>query len=277
MKKTIAALLVTILASAGYVVLDKSASERLIAMESQVSVQQSVIESIQKSTTGTTHVCPTVTLPTEKSPEEMITGDTLRCYPKEGATLMAYYAETSTGTWHYDETTNAREEPTTAQTTAAVTTMPTTKKPMPTTTCTTARVRAQADEPTYSTAPAVTEITVTETTGTTYPPDGPTETTRKMPFADYDHYTSLEQFQIDRFTCEMIGRSPLSVPQFRVVLRAHVNPYLAAKNVRVEIGETGSTMLYLYTTVAADGSIYVTDTVRLINAQTILLQGVFIY
>ena len=43
MKKTIAAILVTILASAGYVVLDKASADKIDLMASQISSQQAVI------------------------------------------------------------------------------------------------------------------------------------------------------------------------------------------------------------------------------------------
>ena len=68
MKKTIAALLVTILASAGYIVLDKAAVEKIDRLESQVSVQQQVIDSFG---------APLNTM-------DMEIGETIPCYPAAG-------------------------------------------------------------------------------------------------------------------------------------------------------------------------------------------------
>ena len=94
MKKTIAAILVTILASAGYVVLDKASADKIDLMASQISSQQAVINRLETAayyagTTETDSTQPTgYIMPND--PLEMQTGCTLRCYPDEGRIVRAY-------------------------------------------------------------------------------------------------------------------------------------------------------------------------------------------
>lgn len=270
MKKTIAAILVTLLASAGYVVLDKTAADKIDALSSQVASQQSVISRLQAD---------------DPLPEEMVTGDTMRCYPQEKATVMAYYLDVpTTQDWTATGTSVVywmTERETSAGTTAAMTT--TTKSHLPeepaiplTEHCTTAAVQAQADEATSMHDPASTTITTTTTTTTTRtarPYDPPQPTGRR---GDYNYYTSLEPVTIERFTCAMYNKAPSSIPAFSITLRGKTDPRFAGKTVRVEIGESGNSILTAYDTIAQDGSFTVHETVRLINRQTIALQGIFI-
>lgn len=101
MKKTIAAILVTILASAGYVVLDKASADKIDLMASQISSQQAVINRLEtatyptETTSGSTEPS-SWTMPTD--PLEMWTGCTLRCYPDKNSHVQAYVFDISRAT-----------------------------------------------------------------------------------------------------------------------------------------------------------------------------------
>ena len=78
MKKTIAALLVTILASAGYIVLDKTAAQKIDTLVSQVSSQQVVLDSYAAGA---------------KDAADLQIGETLPCILPENKTFTAKLEE----------------------------------------------------------------------------------------------------------------------------------------------------------------------------------------
>ena len=78
MKKTIAALLVTILASAGYIVLDKTAAQKIDTLVSQVSSQQVVLDSYAAGA---------------KDAADLQIGETLPCILPESKTFTAKLEE----------------------------------------------------------------------------------------------------------------------------------------------------------------------------------------
>ena len=259
MKKTIAAILVTILASAGYVVLDKTAADKIDRLESQVSVQQEVIDRLEK---------PLDVL-------EMHTGNTIPCYPGEGQTVRAYVLDRDrTTTWTTTLTT------TTTTTTTAKTTEPIT---LPTGTeigaIPLAAARAQIDEPTATkpepTAPTATILpdTTVTTQPTTTPPPAAVPTFPYYLFEeDGGYYYHLRaDVLITRFRCEMVGKTLTGLPKFLITLTGKTDRKYAGRMITVRFGDDEGLWETETTNIQPNGTFTVSTEVVLSDASVIPL------
>lgn len=262
MKKTIAAILVTILASAGYIVLDKASVEKIDRLESQVSAQQEVIDH---------YIAPS-------APLEMHTGQSLVCYPSEGTVVQAYVRDLS--------------RTTTSTTTATTTTTTTTTKPDTThpiwygttytpTTVTSTTVHAQGDEPTATTRQAETQPPMPSKVTTTKSQWTPTETEPTSPppttgfyfrdgYLDY-YYPLRTDVRITTFRCEMVDKTLTGVPKFYVVLSGKVDPSFSGREIEVNFNDASVSFGYAYGTIRPDGSFSVSSDAVLANAAVIPL------
>ena len=263
MKKTIAAILVTILASAGYVVLDKTAADKIDRLESQVSVQQEVIDR---------YGAPL-------DPLEMHTGCTIPCYPEVGAVVQAYVLDLSrTTTWM--ETTSLTERipdsptvfppiemttraPETTTTTTTTTTAPYT---LPTGTeigaIPLAAARAQIDEPT-ATKPEPTATTITAP-----PPTVPYYLFEE----DGGYYYHLRaDVTIKTFQCVMIGKTLTGLPKFSITLTGKTDREYAGRIINVWFGDDQGVNQFVETVIQPDGTFTVTTEAALASASVIPL------
>ena len=246
MKKTIAAILVTILASAGYVVLDKTSADKIDLMASQISSQQAVINN---------YIAP-------ENPVEMQTGSTLRCYPAAGTVVQAYVRDPSrTTTWATTTTTTikkAGDEPifdiASPESTAPITTKPHTT--FPADAIWPAAVQAQWDDSTEPTTP------------------GPTYATIPYNY-DLEYYYHLRaDVRITKFRCEMVGRSLTEIPQYKIELSGTVDPVYAGRPINVWFGDSSGVSYYSGETIHPDGSFSVFADAVLANSAVIPLREI---
>ncbi len=274
MKKTIAAILVTILASAGYVVLDKASADKIDLMASQISSQQAVINRLEtatyptETTSGSTEPS-SWTMPTD--PLEMWTGCTLRCYPNVGTVVQAYVLDLS----------RVSEDTTTTTTTTA--TSPVTPEP------TTHIVLAQQGEPTATTATTIKASSTTKALSTTtktrtepvtpvtilptsYPfyrsPDYYFNTNRRY------YYPTQADVYIQYFDCTMNGKTMTGVPVFVADLFGRVDPSYTGRQIVVWFGDSHVDVERATATIQANGSFRVSSELTLANPAVIPLSQI---
>ncbi len=248
MKKTIAAILVTILASAGYVMLDKASVEKIDLMASQISSQQEIINN---------YIAP-------ENPVEMQTGSTLRCYPAAGTVVQAYVLDPSrTTTWTTTTTTTtttkAGDEPiifgiASPESTAPITTKPHTTFPADATWP--AAVQAQWDDSTEPATPDPTYATIPYDYGLEY------------------YYHLRTDVRITKFRCEMVGKSLTKIPQYKIELSGTVDPVYAGRAINVWFGDSSGVSYYFGETIHPDGSFSVSADAVLANSAVIPLREI---
>ena len=279
MKKTIAALLVTILASAGYIVLDKAAVERIDQLESQVSVQQEVIDSFG---------APVNTM-------DMQIGDTIPCYPAAGATVQAYVRDLSLGTVPIATSASIRPETTTTTRPLITYGQPTatTYRTEPTTAARENVIRAQSDTPTVigptsssePTAPHITE----PCTGTTAPYWGTTAplTTEPVPIETYPtvpttwfSFDEAHHLRTDvsilSFQCKRTGTSLTGIPTFTISLSGKVDSSFSGREIEIAFGQAVDVHPYGETRIRSDGSFSVDAEAALASVSVIPLFSIVI-
>ena len=249
MKKTIAALLVTILASAGYVVLDKTAAQKIDTLASQVSSQQVVLEQYNAG---------------YRSTADMQIGDTLPCVLPESGTISAAVYE-----WVEASDMTTPTATTTTTTTATIT--------MATTTTTKPQI-VFYEEPCSTTRyePMVTgEADVSE------PDMDPDDdlTTAKNPdttggFYMYHGYAGQANVTIDAASCTLSGKDDNGVSEFTLILRGKTDPKYAGYTFSVSRGDSFERSLWDSASVAQDGSFFLRTTCSIAYAHPIVLRGV---
>ncbi|MBQ7540788.1 MAG: hypothetical protein IJT44_00680 [Clostridia bacterium] len=276
MKKTIAALLVTILASAGYIVLDKAAVEKIDRLESQVSVQQQVIDSFG---------APLNTM-------DMEIGETIPCYPAAGTTVQAYVRDLSlTTTWATTTMTQPAYSTTrpalttaTSTTTTTTTTKPETTYSVPTGTTyraesTTRRadsVRAQSDEPPVPTGATVPDPTVKPTAEPTVETTVPEPTIPTTWYSFDELYHLRTDVSIRSFLCKKVGTSMTGIPTFAITLSGKVDPSYADREIEIILGNGTDEKSYSYAMIRSDGSFSIETEAALTSASVIPLFKVII-
>ena len=264
MKKTIAALLVTILASAGYVMLDKAAVEKIDRLESQVSVQQEMLQNFGAADT-----------------RDMENGQTLQCYPSAGMTAVAYVYDPSvtnttapysfeySTTKHVEESSTEYSASSTAPT-ASATTMP----QVATTYHVSDPVLAQSDERTATT------VWYDESTSWTKPQPSETEPhsreTQPTYIVEPTYWYSFDELYhlradvlIRSVRCEMTGKSLTGIPQFTITLTGQTASTYAGREVEVSFGEETDTHPYGRSVIRPDGTFTVVADVTLLSPSTV--------